>query len=134
VDSGLACYLLGIREPEQLRLHPLRGPIFESWVASEVLKARVHRGHPVDLFHLREDRGQELDLVVEFGEGVYGVEAKSGATLTHDMLRGVKGFASRGSEPFAKTHTPRIVYGGDRQETREGVELIPWGSIQTVSW
>ena len=31
-DSGLACYLLGIREPDQLYHHPLRGAIFESWV------------------------------------------------------------------------------------------------------
>ena len=32
------CYLLGIREPEQLRLHPLRGAIFESWMVSEIYK------------------------------------------------------------------------------------------------
>ena len=32
-DTGLACWLLGIRTPEQLRNHPLRGPIFETWVA-----------------------------------------------------------------------------------------------------
>ena len=44
-DSGLACYLLGIREPEQLRLHPLRGAIFESWVIAEIYKAYVHRGY-----------------------------------------------------------------------------------------
>lgn len=40
VDSGLACHLLGIRDPDQLRVHPLRGALFESWCASEVLKAR----------------------------------------------------------------------------------------------
>lgn len=31
LDSGLACYLLGIRSPKELELHPLRGAIFESW-------------------------------------------------------------------------------------------------------
>lgn len=30
VDSGLVCYLIGIRTAEQLRQHPLRGFIFES--------------------------------------------------------------------------------------------------------
>lgn len=44
VDSGLACYLLGIHSPGQLRDHPLRGAIFETWVASEILKSRTHRG------------------------------------------------------------------------------------------
>ena len=31
-DSGMACYLLRIRSPDELRHHPLRGAIFESWV------------------------------------------------------------------------------------------------------
>ena len=43
-DTGLACWLLGIREPQQLRSHPLRGAIFETWVVSEILKHRVNRG------------------------------------------------------------------------------------------
>ncbi|MCO6439454.1 MAG: DUF4143 domain-containing protein [Phycisphaerae bacterium] len=43
-DTGLVCWLLGIREPSQLRLHPLRGPIFETWVVSEVPKHRLNRG------------------------------------------------------------------------------------------
>ena len=29
-DTGLVCWLLGIHTPEQLRSHPLRGPIFET--------------------------------------------------------------------------------------------------------
>lgn len=33
VDTGLACSLLGIRSSEQLATHPLRGAVFESWVA-----------------------------------------------------------------------------------------------------
>lgn len=43
-DSGLVCWLLGIREASQLRSHPLRGAIFESWVVSEILKHRTNRG------------------------------------------------------------------------------------------
>ncbi len=42
-DTGLLCCLLGIRHPEQIRTHPLRGAIFETWVASEILKARPPR-------------------------------------------------------------------------------------------
>ena len=77
-DTGLVCNLLGIRSPDQLATHPMRGAIFESWVASEILKARLHRRLRADLFHLRETRGMELDIVLE-GEGsVIGVEVKSG--------------------------------------------------------
>ena len=38
------CYLLGIRNVEQLRLHPLRGSIFENFVVMELRKAYLHHG------------------------------------------------------------------------------------------
>ena len=38
IDTGLACYLLGIYDAATLERHPLRGPIFESFVVSELMK------------------------------------------------------------------------------------------------
>lgn len=135
VDSGLACHLLGIRAPGQLALHPLRGALFESWVASEVLKARLHAGRPADLFHLREDRGVELDLVAEAGDRVYGVEVKSGATLAPDFFSHLAAFPSLVAQHLPEVQAcPRLGYGGDRRETRGGVEVIPWTEIQNVAW
>lgn len=58
-DSGLACCLLGIREPEHLRLHPWREAIFESWVTAEVYKASTHSGFRPNLSHYRKTRGTE---------------------------------------------------------------------------
>ena len=51
LDSGLACHLLGIRSAEELRHHPLRGAIFESWVASEIYKSHPSRS-PADVVPL----------------------------------------------------------------------------------
>lgn len=135
VDSGLACHLLGIRTPDQLQLHPLRGAVFESWVASEVLKARLNAGRPPDLFHLREDRGLELDLVAEAGDRVYGVEVKSGATLASDFFSSPAAFSARVAEELPHIRpVPRIVYGGERRERRRGIEAIPWAEIQVAGW
>ncbi|MSR88498.1 MAG: DUF4143 domain-containing protein [Candidatus Margulisbacteria bacterium] len=38
LDSGLACYLLGITSAEQLHNHSLKGNIFESFVVVDLLK------------------------------------------------------------------------------------------------
>ncbi len=87
-DSGLVCCLLGIREPEQLRLHPLRGAIFESWVVAEVYKASAHSGLRPSLFHYRETRGIEMirSHLVYGGDGAY---QRSGAQVIpwHDAQR-----------------------------------------------
>jgi len=135
VDSGLACHLLGIRSSDQLRTHPLRGAVFESWVAAEVSKARFHRGFAADLFHLRESRGVELDLIVERGDDVIGLEVKSGATIAGDFFSHLITFAEELEAQDPRLgQTLRLVYGGERAQTRRGVEVIPWTDVQSVSW
>lgn len=135
VDSGLACHLLGIREPDQLRSHPLRGAIFESWVVSEILKARSNRGLEPDLYHLREARGLEIDLIIEAGETLFGVEAKSGATVASGFTDHLREFRRRIEEELPHLHCEtRLVYGGDNVQARGEVCIIPWSAIQESSW
>jgi predicted AAA+ superfamily ATPase len=126
-DSGLACYLLGIREPEQLRLHPLRGAIFESWVVSEIYKTCVHRGMRPSLFHYRETRGVEIDLIIEQGDVLDAVEIKSGATMTADFLKNLDRFAGRlkdsGKQLQIRNH---VVYGGETSQQRSRAQVLAW--------
>src|SRR4029077_12471970 len=44
VDSGLVCYLLGIESEAMLHRSPFLGPIWEGFVASEIVKQRLNRG------------------------------------------------------------------------------------------
>ncbi len=135
VDSGLACHLLGIRDPDQLRNHPLRGAVFETWVAGEVLKARLHRGRTPDLFHLRETRGIEVDLVIETGSSVTAVEVKSGATVASGFLDGLVGFRERAREAVPHLDVvPRLVYGGEGRQARTDADVLPWSDVQEVGW
>ena len=85
-DTGLVCWLLGIREPDQLRLHPLRGAIFESWVVSEIVKHRFNRGEHAGLYFYRDQRGIEADLIVADGTNLAVVEAKAARTATPDLI------------------------------------------------
>ena len=132
-DSGLACYLLGIREPDQLRLHPLRGAIFESWVISEIYKASVHSGVQPSLFHYRETRGLEIDLLIEQGEGLDAVEIKSGATTTADFFKNLKRFSDRmkgaGQTRRIRSH---VVYGGDESQERSHTQVLSWRHAQRL--
>ncbi len=132
-DSGLACYLLGIREPEQLRLHPLRGAIFESWVISEIFKASVHKGVQPSLFHYREARGPEIDLLIEHGEELATVEIKSGATTTTDFFKNLKRFSDR-MKGAGKTRRIRshVVYGGDDSQQRSHAQVLSWRHVQRL--
>lgn len=135
LDSGLACYLLGIREPDQLRLHPLRGAIFESWVVSEIYKSRLHSGTEPDLFHYREARGPEIDLLVKQGQQLAAVEIKSGTTINEDFFKNIKRFADRMKDADQEGRIQSyIVYGGDNSQKRSLAQVISWKQIQEIQF
>ncbi|HEY8905906.1 MAG TPA: ATP-binding protein [Rhodoferax sp.] len=122
-DSGLATWLLGIREPEQLWLHPLRGALFETWVMAEFRKFRLNQGLPTDMYFWRDNNGLEADLVFETAQGLQCVEIKSGQTLTPDLVR-----AGKQANRFVNETSPEpwLIHGGTDNYTREGVRCISW--------
>ena len=79
-DTGLLCWLLGLRRAADVELHPLRGAIFENLVAAELLKASLHRGEPPSWWFYRDAKGLEVDVLHVDGPRHLAIEVKSGAT------------------------------------------------------
>ena len=135
VDSGLVCHLLGIHEPEQLRHHPLRGAVFESWVAAEIRKTRLHQGLPAPLFHYRESRGLEVDLILDLGQHLSLIETKTSSTTASDFLQPLKELKSR----LATQRDPSeirnvLIYGGETAQRRAHGDVVPWSSLDAETW
>lgn len=85
-DSGLACYLLGIRSAAELERSPFLGPLFEGFVASEILKSQTNQGLRKELYFFRDQQGLEVDfLVPRAGTSLWLVEAKAGKTVHPSM-------------------------------------------------
>ena len=123
-DTGLACWLLGIREPQQLRSHPLRGAIFETWMVSESLKHRINRGETRGLSFYRDSNGAEVDLIIEHMDGLTFIEAKSSATPSKRLFDSVR----RVQRHFSDLPLPdvAVVYAGEEFQQRKEGQLIPW--------
>ena len=132
-DTGLACWLLGIREAAQLDVHPLRGAIFECWVVSEIIKQRFNRGEANGVFFFRDKAGLESDALVQGRKSLILVEVKAGQTISSDWAASSRKI----TELFAKTRqavTSVVVYGGTDRQERNGVTYLPWHGIQDYSW
>lgn len=132
-DTGLVCWLLGIRTPEQLRTHPLRGPIFETWVVSEVAKRRANCGEANGLSFYRDQNGVEADLVVERPSGNVFVEAKSAATASSSLLDGARRVRSYFG-PASERCPIVVVYGGDQPQRRGMDTMVPWRELHEFDW
>lgn len=131
-DSGLVCWLLGIRNAEQLRLHPLRGAIFESWVVSEIVKQRANHGESGGVCFYRDRHGLECDLLIEHGGQLTIVEAKAGQTANSDLFDS----ARRVRDVLATTGPTRaiVIYAGAAAQTRGDVRLVPWEGVGEEEW
>jgi len=112
-DTGLACYLLGIQDPSQLRRHPLRGALFESWVVTEILKSRLHHGQRGRIFFFRDHVGHEVDLVVPRGDTTVLVEVKSAKTVAPDFFKNLSWLDNLAGFPAHGTAEKVVLFGGD---------------------
>ena len=120
-DVGLASYLIGIENAEQVTTHPLRGPLFENMVVMEALKHRFNRGRESNLSFFRDARGLECDLFYETGRGIHAIEIKSGSTVSSDYFSSLNRVAELVPDITAKT----VVYGGTARQSRTDMEVVP---------
>ncbi|MBI5575173.1 MAG: ATP-binding protein [Deltaproteobacteria bacterium] len=82
MDSGLACHLLGIESEQALGRSPFLGPLFEGFVASEIIKSQINSGRRREIYHFRDQQGLEVDFVVPTGdERLVLIEAKASRSV-----------------------------------------------------
>lgn len=132
-DTGLVCWLLDIRTPGQLRSHPLRGAIFETWVVSEIMKHRTNHGDLRGLSFYRDRNGAEVDLIIEQRSRRTLVEAKSAETAASNLFAG----AQRVQRHLARSNRPdslAVVYGGDQLQHRTSGWLVPWHGLHEAGF
>lgn len=125
LDTGLLCFLLQIRSAQDLLPHASRGPIFESFVVSEIVKNFENRGEPPRLHFWRDSQGHEVDVLVEAERRLLPIEIKSGQTVAKDFFDGLRYWR----ELTTATERGVLLFGGDRAFQREGVNVIPWFAL-----
>ncbi len=129
-DTGLAAFLLGIRDPEHLSIHASRGALFENFVISELLKQRFNAGLSANLYFWRNNTGDEIDVIIEQGGKLQPIEIKSAQTIAPQFMSGLnKWMGSAGKSALP----PQLVYGGTESMTRNGVQIMSWQAIKDHS-
>lgn len=139
-DTGLAAWLAGIRNADELAISPMRGPLFETWCVAEVLKTSLHQRRDTQLFFWRDKIGSEVDLLIDRPQGTQTVEFKAGQTVAGDWFNALRKYetlrtpaAGAASHTHPDTHSPvppaprpLLVYGGQQPQVREAADIVPW--------
>ena len=128
LDTGLAAYLLGINGPAQVPSHPLRGPLFECFAVSELLKMRFNAIKTDNLYYFRDNIGNEVDVVMDFGTETRQVEVKSGMTVSDDFFKGLRYYASLNKNAGESY----LIYGGEKSHVRDNIRVLGWMDVRKV--
>jgi len=114
-DTGLLCWLIGIKQTEQLTTHPMRGVIFENFIITEFIKNAYSTGVTPSIYFWRDKAGLEIDIIFDLAGRLLPVEIKSGATITSDFFKGLNKFLILSS---IKNQDAYLIYGGDADQAR----------------
>lgn len=135
-DTGLLCYLLGIREPQMLDTHPLRGNIFENLIIAELTKLYFNKGEESPLYFWRDHRGHEVDIVQDDGVRLFPMEIKASATFHPSFISGLSRFntlqdaQSPPSPPGPQSSKGRVYCDADTDlGAYQGYEICSWRTL-----
>jgi predicted AAA+ superfamily ATPase len=129
IDTGLASSLLELRSENQLSAHYLRGVLFENFIISEFVKTRLNNGLTINCYFWRDNKGVEIDCIIENGNTITPVELKSGKTFNQDFFKNLNYWNKISGNTAENSY---VIYGGDSsRETKDG-KLLAWSDLYDV--
>lgn len=122
-DTGLLCYLLGIKNVTDLSTHTLKGNLFENMMVAEYLKRMNHTNEIHDIWFWRDVAGHEIDMLYKKGEKFCLFEIKSSQTIMKDQFKGLTHFENTHPTSSIAKH---LVYAGNENQERNQVKIVSW--------
>lgn len=99
-DSGLAATLNNLKADDWHSFSTNFGPVLESFVIQQIRAQAEWLDEPVRLSHYRDKDQVEVDLVIEQGRNVYGIEVKKAASIQDKDGEGLKRLAHQAGNQF----------------------------------
>ena len=126
-DTGLAASLLKIENKSQMLSHYLLGGLFENLIIIDLLKNRFNKGLTSNLYFWRDNKGVEIDCIVEKANNLIPIEIKSSQTYNIDFFKNINFWNSiSGNSP----ENSFVIYGGDKSMKTKDGNILSWKSIE----
>ena len=129
MDVGLGSYLLGLENEGQISRDRLRGSLFENLTIMELIKARYNQSKEPNLYYYRDNHGNEVDVIYQYGHQLIPIEIKSTATFNPALLKNLKYFKG-----VAKDRMPTgfVIYSGDKEYEIQGFHIINYKNTARI--
>ncbi len=126
-DTGLASFLLGIRNEKTLLESEFKGALFENMIITEYVKQNYHNNLYHDFYYWRDSNGHEVDLLVSNDTAYDAIEIKSTKTILPKQFAGLDFLANIGGDAIRRKI---LVYGGESSQKRTHYQIWAWSDIK----
>ncbi|GAB3936837.1 ATP-binding protein [Mucilaginibacter myungsuensis] len=125
-DTGLLCYLLGIRNVTDYEQNRLRGNIFENLIVSELQKKDHHLYEHRPYYFWQDSNANKVDLLRERSNGYDIFEIKATQTVSNALFKNMDKFESIAT-PAEVSKT--LIYGGSEDQRRTNYKVLGWKNL-----
>lgn len=115
-DTGLACALLGVTSKSLWQDKALLGQLLETFIYQELRKQADWHDSDLVFYHFRNKDQVEVDIIIEQGQQLAGIEIKAAATVTGSDFKALHKLKAACAERFA---AGVVFYDGD--------SILPFG-------
>ena len=115
-DTGLACSLLGLNSKTLWQDRQILGQLLETFVYQELRKYADWQELPIKFSHFRNNNKVEVDIILEQGTKLAGVEVKASATVRASDFKGLNKLKQANEKSFC---AGVVFYDGEN--------IIPFG-------
>lgn len=121
-DVGLAAYLLGIHNPQQMETHPLKGQLFENMVVMDLIKTNENYLYHRGFYFYRDNLDHEIDVLIEKeNRQLLPIEIKSSETFSPNFSKELANFHKTAQWEVEKGY---VVYNGQLPSEVDGHRYI----------
>ena len=100
-DTGLASALLGVTSDMLWKDRALLGQLLETFIYQELRKYADWHEQQLNFFHFRNKDKVEVDIIIEQGLSIAGIEIKASATVTAGDFKGLNKLKDAVGDQFA---------------------------------
>ncbi len=116
-----------LRKPRNTFTPPDLGKLFEQWMVTQVIAFNSYHKKEWLIYFYRDDAKNEVDLIIDVGTKIIGIEIKYSTSFKVPFLDGLKAFADVCKKPVELI----LVYRGNDRQQRDNIDVIPYQHFLT---
>lgn len=127
-DVGLAAHLLRLDSINELKNHFSLGGLFENMIIVDAYKQKLNSLSTSKLYFFRDNKGIEVDLLIDKGSEIIPIEIKASSTFNSEFLKNIKYF-----NVLAENNNGFLIYTGGKEGPVNNIEIINYKNFRQIN-